>query len=153
MPMSDMEEQELEAAGKEEEMGFFIYTGKNSSILPIIDITNVRVDPTGIVRQITKGAFTNCTELEVVEFKEGLEGIQGFALSYCLLLEHVKIPSTVRLIGQEAFSYCINLKVVELCKRLEDIGMFAGTAAFATSLSLKHIQIPSTLQMDWRQYN
>lgn len=53
----------------------------------------------------------------MVEFNEGLEGIQAFAFADCLSLNDVKIPSTFQSIG-------------ELCEGLEDI----GSAAFKQAL-------------------
>ena len=57
------------------------------------------------------------------------------------MVEHIKIPSTVRALPKSAFSECYNLKTVELQEGLEEI----GAGCFYDS-RIKEIVIPSSVK-------
>ncbi len=76
-----------------------------------------------------------------VELNKGLERIRRGSFSYCVSLERIKIPSSVKKIGHDAFMECSSLAQVELEEGLERI----RCGAFSECTSLTHIRVPSTV--------
>ena len=121
-----------------EESQAFVYTGGNQ-VVPK-DVVRVRIDPS--VKVIKKGAFQDCTKLKEVEFTEGLKRIDALAFFFCLSLQLIVLPKTLRMIGRDAFHCCQAAKVVVLNHGLVEI----RPHAFAGCTMLTHICLPTTLR-------
>ena len=74
----------------------------------------------------------------------GLVVIEKFAFTYCISVECILIPPTVRETEEDAFSECTQLSLVILQNGLEVIGScaFSGT-------SIKSIEIPPSVTEIW----
>lgn len=66
---------------------------------------------------ISERAFWNCTKLNTLDLKSGVETIGSEAFAYCTSLEKVTLPSSVIYLGQKAFENCEQLKVVKIKNR------------------------------------
>ena len=64
------------------------------------------------IKKVGQFAFNECSNLEYVEFAEGLEVIDLGAFMACSNLEQVYLPSTLKGIGNGAFNCCYSLKEV-----------------------------------------
>ena len=96
----------------------FLYTGQSHYNIPR-NVTHVKVDSS--VKMIGEWAFLICSQLSIVELREGLEVIGKVAFHCCTSLERITIPSSVRVVGGRAFEGCTQLKIVKLCEGLERI--------------------------------
>jgi hypothetical protein len=90
------------------------------------------------VKIIEDGAFSECEQLEDVDFGDVLETIGEVALQECLSLQRIKLPG-VKTIGRGAFKKCTALNGVEFGDKLETIG---GSAFFRCD-SISEINLPS----------
>lgn len=97
--------------------------------------------PEGI-KKIGYFAFSNCTELESIEFTNTIEEFGGSAFSFCTKLTDFRCPDSLKKIGTNAFSYCTNLQNLYLNEGLEEI----EGLAIANCDKLAKIVIPSTVQ-------
>ncbi len=73
------------------------------------------------------------TDLEEVEFKEGVTEIESRLLEDCKSLEKVTLSSTVKKIGDRAFMDCESLKKIEWADGLQSIGEYAFYGAKSLS--------------------
>lgn len=64
------------------------------------------------IKKVGQFAFNECSNLEYVEFTEGLEVIDLGAFMTCSNLEQIYLPSTLKGIGRGAFNCCYSLKEV-----------------------------------------
>ncbi len=101
------------------------------------------------IREISKGCFTD-SQLEKIEFAEGLQriGVEAFASSYNL--REVIIPSTVKEIAESAFAFCSHLERIELPEGLEKLGDNALNTLrwernFVEECALKAVLFPESL--------
>ncbi len=90
------------------------------------------------VKIIEDRAFSECEQLEDVDFGDELETIGEVALQECLSLQRIKLPG-VKTIGNGAFKKCTALNGVEFGDKLETIG---GSAFFRCD-SISEINLPS----------
>ncbi len=58
------------------------------------------------VKEIRKGAFYRCGELQKIILPPKLQRIEDVTFGECVSLEECKFPETLRFIGQEAFAWC-----------------------------------------------
>jgi hypothetical protein len=86
---------------------------KGSSIISVIISDNVTT--------IGYSAFSNCQNLEMVEFGKGLTSIGASAFYRCTNLKEVILPDSLTNIGAYAFSVCSNLEKVCLGKELKEL--------------------------------
>jgi hypothetical protein len=90
------------------------------------------------VKIIEDRAFSECEQLDDVDFGDKLETIGEVALQECLSLQRIKLPG-VKTIGKGAFKKCTALTEVEFGNKLETIG---GSAFFQCE-SMSEINLPS----------
>ena len=111
--------------------------------------------------------YQDIDDLGVLIVQEGVTKIPNGAFSGCKNLKHIEIPSTVKRIGDYAFEECKSLEKVDLsrCSNLRKLErkLFAKSEnltevllpeglteivadAFYYCESLKHIEIPSTVE-------
>ena len=83
-------------------------------------ITKVTM-PDSVIK-IGGAAFSNCEELENVEFSPNLEVIDHDAFFNCTSLCDVKFPETLKYIGHTAFQTCSMIDKVYIPKSVETIG-------------------------------
>ncbi|MFB5281828.1 leucine-rich repeat protein [Peribacillus sp. Hz7] len=116
------------------------------------------------VTEIENKAFDQCSNLEQVEFNEGLEKIGRWSFQGCHSLQAISIPSTVCHIDGYAFDECSCLTTVEFNGEIEHIGAYAfsetnikaiklpeGISFLANSLfyncqNLEYVDIPSSVE-------
>ena len=66
-------------------------------------------------------SLSKCSNLEKVEFEEGLEEIPMFILSECINLKEVIMPKSLVSIGPYAFMLCRSLKKIEIPENVRTI--------------------------------
>ncbi|RBI46854.1 leucine-rich repeat domain-containing protein, partial [Metamycoplasma hominis] len=99
----------------------FFIDKNNKKILAYLDKKTTKVTIPSSVKEIGKGAFSDCKNLKEVILNEGLEKIGDEAFS-STKIESITIPGSVKEIGGRAFSGCTNLEEVSLNEGLEKIG-------------------------------
>lgn len=106
------------------------------------DITNVFVPPT--IKQINSFAFSNCLNLDEVEFSNDCEinTIKTNAFSHSSI-DHILIPKSVEYIEKNAFSYCNKLKTLQFHDDSK-ISVFESSLFFRSSI--ENISIPSLFE-------
>lgn len=112
------------------------------------------------VREIARGAFEHCKELETINIPQsvmaietaafsasglkkvtlpdGLTSIESAVFSECEQLESVELPRNLKSICMSAFSKCRNLKAIDIPAGVEDI----SSSAFEECSSLAAIRFP-----------
>ena len=114
---------------------------------------------------IKQGAFKNCINLKIVEFKKkqgddfnnfSIQAIEEEAFYNCKSLTHFVVPPTIETIGDKAFMNCTSLEYFEFGFKLNDpqnIEIFdenlisitkIGHCAFKNCSSLKLFRIPES---------
>lgn len=81
-----------------------------ASAFEYADITGVNMPDS--VKRIEEWAFSDCTNLENIEFSENLNYIGNHAFSGCSSLQSLELPQKLYKIGLLAFDNCSNLKKV-----------------------------------------
>ena len=94
------------------------------------------------VKTVCEDAFEGFTELESVEFNEGLKVIEGYAFSGCSKLKEVILPSTLTSLGESSFSNCAELASVSIPDSIWEIREFT----FTNNPKLKNVKLPRKLQ-------
>ncbi|MBP1568179.1 MAG: leucine-rich repeat domain-containing protein, partial [Oscillospiraceae bacterium] len=79
------------------------------------------------VRKIPYSCFDNDINLESVEIKGNLTGIDTMAFSGCRSLKNIKLPDSVTSIGTAAFQNCRSLGEITLPKGLKNLGEYVFT--------------------------
>ena len=81
------------------------------------------------IEKIGSSAFYECTNLRVLNFKEGLKYIGHGAFAKCYALTEIKLPEGLETIDELAFRECTSLKSIALPTTLKHVGAsaFAGT--------------------------
>lgn len=74
------------------------------------------------IRNIAKGAFAGCAELNEVIIEDGVMVIGEGAFAYCSNLVNITIPASVKGIGDYAFCDCTNLAEIMIGKGVSEIG-------------------------------
>ena len=112
------------------------------------------------VREIARGAFEHCKELETIDIPQtvmaietaafsatglkkitlpdGLTSIESAVFSECEQLESVELPRNLKSICMSAFSKCRNLKAIDIPAGVEEI----SSSAFEECSSLAAIRFP-----------
>lgn len=72
------------------------------------------------IKEVGQFAFNECSNLDYVEFAEGLEVIHLGAFMACTKLEQLYLPSTLKEIREGAFSCCHSLKEVHFGGTMEE---------------------------------
>lgn len=80
------------------------------------------------------------------DIPEGTITIASMAFQNCEL-SSVTIPSSMRQILPKAFAYCSKLSTVEIRDGIKNLGIGRSTLLFYNCDSLKHIEIPSSVQI------
>ena len=106
------------------------------------DITNVFIPPT--IKQINSFAFSNCLNLDEVEFSNDCEinTIKTNAFSHSSI-DHILIPKSVEYIEKNAFSYCNKLKTLQFHDDSK-ISVFESSLFFRSSI--ENLSIPSNIE-------
>ena len=112
-------------------------------------LKNLRL-PDSIVR-VEAGVFAGCTSLESVNIPARTESLPWRVFEGCTSLRSVIIPKNVKTIEDYAFAECTALEEIRFeCKRAEgdpDAGVRRiGMNAFRNCTSLRHIDIPETVE-------
>ncbi|MGC7160760.1 leucine-rich repeat protein [Metamycoplasma hominis] len=118
----------------------FFIDKNNKKILAYLDKKTTKVTIPSSIKEIGKGAFSGCANLEEVILNEGLEKIGDEAFS-STKIESITIPGSVKEIGRRAFSGCANLEEVSLNEGLEKI----GDEAFSNT-NIESIIIPDSVK-------
>ncbi|MGC7153957.1 leucine-rich repeat protein [Metamycoplasma hominis] len=118
----------------------FFIDKNNKKILAYLDKKTTKVTIPSSIKEIGKGAFSNCKNLKEVILNEGLEKI-GAAAFRSTKIESITIPGSVKEIGRRAFSGCTNLEEVSLNEGLEKI----GDEAFSNT-NIESIIIPDSVK-------
>ncbi len=105
------------------------------------DIKGVKIPPT--VQVLGDSVFSDCKNLERVEFPEGIERIPTGTFWYCYKLEKVNIPSSVREICKYAFFDCKSLKSVDIPEGVKII----EESAFYGCEKMERISIPASISV------
>lgn len=105
------------------------------------EITSVVLPTT--LKYVGPSAFRLCTNLEQVEFNEGLELIDENAFYNCDSLTSLEFPSTLKQIGNYAFYGCTSVESIMLNEGLEIIDNWA----FFKNYYVEEITFPSTIKM------
>eukprot|EP00984_Skeletonema_dohrnii_P009378 scaffold3598_cov148-Skeletonema_dohrnii-CCMP3373.AAC.2 len=122
----------------------FVYLG-GEQVVPQ-DVTHVIIDRS--VKIILRGAFQNRGRLVSLETHEGIEIIEGWALSNCISLKEIKLIG-VREIQEGAFFDCIALANVDFGDKLEII----QSSAFHRCISLQKIKMPSVRTIEGEAFD
>lgn len=134
--------------------GSILYEADNDS-MP----SNVTVP--GNIKEIFRGAFDKCFNLNNVVLLDGVESIGEYAFINCVNLRSIELPSSVTSIGWSAFNYCNSLRSIKIpsgVEKIEDQSFYAcfslesvdlpdsvtsiGNSAFAYCSSLTSLKIP-----------
>ena len=116
----------------------------NRAFFNCVSIKNISI-PKTLVDVDTYGwnwwyPFEGCSNLERVEFEEGITQIPTGIFGETGLKE-VEIPDTVTSIGERSFADCANLEKVTLSKNLKSI----GSRAFIRCTKIEKINLPKNL--------
>ena len=116
----------------------------NRAFFNCVSIRNIYI-PKTLVEVDTYGwnwwyPFEGCSNLEKVEFEEGITQIPTGIFGDTGLKE-VEIPDTVTSIGERSFADCANLEKVILSKNLKSI----GNRAFVRCTKIEKINLPKSL--------
>ena len=116
----------------------------NRAFFNCVSIRNIYI-PKTLVEVDTYGwnwwyPFEGCSNLEKVEFEEGITQIPTGIFGDTGLKE-VEIPDTVTSIGERSFADCANLEKVTLSKNLKSI----GNRAFVRCTKIEKINLPKSL--------
>ena len=105
--------------------------------------TKIRsVEIPNTVKEIGRGAFMFCPNLEYIKFPEGLEILEENVAQSGVVLKKVVLQNGLKEIKRAALRCNLQLQSVELPEGLEII----GEGAFYNCKSLRTITIPSTLK-------
>lgn len=94
------------------------------------------------VKEVGKGAFMFCPNLEYIKFPEGITHLEELVVQSCDSLKKVVIPDSVKSIGRGALRYNFEITSIDLPKNLESI----GELAFCGCKNLKSITLPGSLK-------
>ena len=86
--------------------------------------------------------FTGAEQLKTVAFEEGMQAIPSYALSGCVSVTAVILPTSLKNIYERAFYGCTGLTAVSLPSALENI----ASVAFGGCSSLTQVSTPSSLK-------
>ena len=89
----------------------------------------------------TYKGFCRCKKILSVTIPEGVTSIGILSFAFCDKLEKITIPQSVHEIGEAAFGFCTDLADITLPD-----GITYLSASFTDCQSLKHINIPSTVE-------
>ena len=136
-----------------------------------VPITNIFIPAT--VTAIDNYAFQNCTDLDTINFNEGLKSVGLYAFYKCTAVVEIALPNSVESIGAYAFANCSNLAEFNYpvnwtsvtratssssyghhfdnCTKLKTISIPDGAkviprAAFAYATYLRNVSIPNSVQ-------
>ena len=104
----------------------------------------------GSIKNIPDNSFYYCSNLEEVNFNEGLLTIGLSSFDHCSKLTKISFPSTLTTIGKYAFDYCSSLYQIFIPKSVTTINQYAfrylGSYPY---VCLEHQEIPSGWSSDW----
>ena len=95
------------------------------------------------VKTISKGAFSDCTNLVYFRIPDGVSSIEDEVFYDCVSMTDVIIPDSVTEIGSEAFYNCRSLTAAGIPERTVSIGSYA----FLGCDGLTSITLPDTLEI------
>lgn len=95
------------------------------------------------LKRIGDEAFSECSNLKVVQFNECLKEIGDFAFSECESLKKLIFPESINFIGNNCFEYCINLETVVFKNNSneEEENLSLGDYVFSNCESLNKVKI------------
>ena len=83
------------------------------------------------VTKIGYNVFQDCTNLEEVEFSEGLEQIGAYSFQNCKSLKKIILPDSVTKVGNSAFDGCNAVTEIKLSPNIKTMGNYAFKSCFA----------------------
>lgn len=87
---------------------------------------------------IGRGAFSQCKQLESVEFGSGMGSIPEEIFKGCDALTDIKLPGSIDSIGGGAFEDCISLQNITIPETVKDIGENAFTGVHPEFMIMCH---------------
>lgn len=111
---------------------------KDKTILIRCPEGKIKINISNSVKEIGKGAFSNCRNLKLINIPASVESIEYSVFFSCFNLTKIDIPNSVSYIGDHAFSDCNNLKFVNIPNSVKSIGDYA----FSFCPNLKSVTIP-----------
>lgn len=125
----------------------YIYSTDGSAMMTPTGLKTVVFPDGSRIARIGYGAFSNCSNLQSINFPEGLESIESSAFSMCSSLTSVEFPPSLTRIESSAFMSCNSLNNVRFLSysksRLREI----GSSAFSWCSSLGNIKLPPRLRI------
>ena len=93
------------------------------------------------VRVMEDNVFSNCYELERVEFAEGLETVEGGIFYNCPKITQVELPRSLRTVKGALLSYCESVTEIDVPEGVETIGAVAWDCK-----NLERVHLPASLK-------
>lgn len=90
------------------------------------------------VKNIGTSGFSQCSNLVITNFHEGLERIDSYAFMACQKFVVISFPTSMKFIGDRAFQNCSEIKTVTFKTKPGTI----GSIAFISCGNLKTINVP-----------
>lgn len=118
---------------------------KGNVRLNTVNVKKVVIPETVI--EIRDDAFSLMSQIETIEFSEGLLKICKFAFEGLQNLKELNLPSTLRTIETNAFFACSSIKTLVIPDSVTEI----GSDAFLGCKSLESITIPERFKDDIKQ--
>ena len=103
------------------------------------DFKSVRFEQPCTLREIGRGAFSWCGNLESVELPESLADLKSQAFAYCVHLKSVSFPARLTHVGANCFSFCTSLAQVSLPASVKELESYA----FSECVSLRQAVLPA----------
>lgn len=103
------------------------------------DFKSVEFADPCVLKEIGRGAFSWCENLEKVELPASLLDLASQAFAYCARLESVKFSLRLTHIGANCFSFCTSLQSVSLPASIKELESYA----FSECLSLRSAVLPA----------
>lgn len=104
-------------------------------------LESVELESTDIL-SIGKGAFRDCSNLQVVSFNDEITKIGELAFYNCVYLGSINIPDSVNYLGKKSFYNCTSLQELTIGNGIEVI----NESTFYNCTSLQSIIIPSSVK-------
>lgn len=91
------------------------------------------------VKEIGRGAFSWCTNLEAIELPESVIDLKSQAFAYCDKLNTLKFPARLKHVGANCFSFCKSLREASLPATINELESYA----FSECVSLRRAALPA----------
>ena len=115
-----------------------VFTGKN---LKYIAMPKNYFGYSGGPSEISVGAFSGCSSLQLIYIPENVTSIRDKAFQNCSSLQSIYIPESVTIIGLYSFQNCYSLQSISIPNSVTNI----YSSAFEDCYSLQSINIPESV--------